>query len=253
MKGEAVGEGVVYICGAGPGDAKLMTVRAMELLKTCDVVLYDRLVSNEVINEISVTSEKIYVGKKVGDLSKDQAKINSLMARHARLGKRVLRLKGGDPFTFGRGAEEAEYLFSKKVKFEIIPGISSAIACPAYAGIPLTHRKYSSSIVIATGHEDPTKSNVRIDWKSIGRADTIVILMGLDNLEHISKTLVKTGLNKKTNVAIIENGTTKQQRCLHANLENVVLKVKEANVKPPAVIVIGRVAALHHRLSWFRK
>ena len=152
--------GIVFICGAGPGDPKLMSVRAMELLKSCNLVLYDRLVSKEIIDQISIKSEKIDVGSGIGELSTRQDNINKLMAKYAKRGKRVLRLKGGDPFIFGRGAEEAEYLDKHNVKFEIIPGITSALGSAAYAGIPLTHRRFASSVIVVTGHEDPKKKNL---------------------------------------------------------------------------------------------
>lgn len=152
--------GIVFICGAGPGDPKLMSVRAMELLKSCNLVLYDRLVSKEIIDQISIKSEKIDVGSGIGGLSTRQDNINKLMVKYAKRGKRVLRLKGGDPFIFGRGAEEAEYLDKHNVKFEIIPGITSALGSAAYAGIPLTHRRFASSVIVVTGHEDPKKKNL---------------------------------------------------------------------------------------------
>lgn len=152
--------GIVFICGAGPGDPKLMSVRAMELLKSCNLVLYDRLVSKEIIDQISIKSVKIGVGSGIGELSTRQDNINKLMVKYAKRGKRVLRLKGGDPFIFGRGAEEAEYLDKHNVKFEIIPGITSALGSAAYAGIPLTHRRFASSVIVVTGHEDPKKKNL---------------------------------------------------------------------------------------------
>jgi uroporphyrin-III C-methyltransferase len=152
--------GIVFICGAGPGDPKLMSVRAMELLKSCNLVLYDRLVSKDIIDQISIKSVKIGVGSGIGELSTRQDNINKLMVKYAKRGKRVLRLKGGDPFIFGRGAEEAEYLDKHNVKFEIIPGITSALGSAAYAGIPLTHRRFASSVIVVTGHEDPKKKNL---------------------------------------------------------------------------------------------
>src|SRR5688500_16113174 len=155
-------KGKVFICGAGPGDPKLITVRAMELLKTCDVVLYDRLVAKELVEQIPAGTEKVYVGRAVGDPTTHQDRTNELMAIHAKKGNQVLRLKGGAPFIFGRGAEEAEYLIKQGIKFEIVPGITSAIASPAYAGVPLTHRKHSSSVAIVTGHEDAEKGELAV-------------------------------------------------------------------------------------------
>src|SRR5690606_35209694 len=203
--------GKVFICGAGPGDPKLITVRAMELLKTCDVVLYDRLVARELVDQIPASTEKVYVGRAVGDPTTHQDKTNELMAEYAKEGKQVLRLKGGDPFIFGRGAEEAEYLLKLGTEFEIVPGITSAIASPAYAGIPLTHRRHSSSVAIVTGHEDPEKDEPVVKWdKLAGAVDTIVVLMGIGQLDQISNELVKSGMKEDTPVAIVVSGTTEK-------------------------------------------
>src|SRR5918912_3395393 len=202
-------KGKVFICGAGPGDPKLVTVRAMEVLNNCDVVLYDRLICKDLIDEIPAKSKKIYVGRAVGDSTIHQNITNELMVEHAKNGKRVVRLKGGDPFIFGRGAEEAEYLIDHNIEFEIIPGISSSIASPAYAGIPLTHRRYSSSVAIVTGHEDVKKDKLVVRWdKLVGAVDTIVILMGIAELDQISHNLMKAGMRKSIKVAIVANGTT---------------------------------------------
>ncbi|MGC2597833.1 MAG: uroporphyrinogen-III C-methyltransferase [Nitrososphaeraceae archaeon] len=246
-------KGVVYICGAGPGDPNLITVRCLELLKSCDIVLYDRLVGEEIISQIPVCIEKVYVGKSVG-CSGQQGHINKIMIEYARQGKKVLRLKGGDPFIFGRGGEEAEFLQSKKIRFEIIPGISSAIASPAYAGVPLTHRKYSSSVAITTGHEDPEKGLARINWKGLAKAvDTIVVLMGMERLPQIIGKLRDGGLSNKINVIVIEAGTTNKQRYVHGRLDDILIKVKKAKIHSPAVIVIGEVTALCKRLAWFSR
>ena len=248
-------KGKVFICGAGPGDPKLMTLRAMELLKGCDVVLFDRLVSKEIIDQIPVGSEKAYVGRTVGDSTTHQDRTNDLMVKYAKKGKMVLRLKGGDPFIFGRGAEEAEYLIGHGLKFEIVPGITSSIASPAYAGIPLTHRRYSSSVAIVTGHEDDTKKDsLLVRWNKLARAaDTIVILMGVGQLDDISSNLIKAGMKKNTKVAIIASGTTDNQRVLKGTLGTIARLTKEAHLKPPAVIVIGRVISLSDKLDWFKK
>jgi len=244
-------KGKVFICGAGPGDPKLVTVRAMELLKKCDVVLYDRLVAKELVEQIPPGSEKVYVGRAVGDPTTHQDKTNELMAMYAKKGKQVLRLKGGDPFIFGRGAEEAEYLIKRGIKFEIVPGITSAIASPAYAGVPLTHRKHSSSVAIVTGHEDAEKGELVVKWNKLaGAVDTIVVLMGIGQLDQISRDLIKAGMKKSTKVAIIASGTTDKQRTVRGTLATIAKVAKKADVKPPAVIVIGRVAGLDH-LEWF--
>jgi len=246
--------GKVFICGAGPGDPKLITVKAMEVLKNCNVVLYDRLVSKEIINQIPTTTKRVYVGKAIGDPRTHQDSTNYLMVEYARKGKSVLRLKGGDPFIFGRGGEEAEYLFQHNIEFEIIPGITSAIGSAAYAGIPLTHRQFASSLAIVTGHEDPEKKEPIVKWGKLAEVvDTIVILMGIERLESISYNLIKYGMSKTTEVAIIENGTTKEQRVIKGTLSNIAKKVKETKMKPPAIIIIGRVVSLHEKLAWFNK
>ena len=244
--------GKVFICGAGPGDPKLITLRAIELVKTSDVVLYDRLVSKEIIAQIPSSVEKVYVGRTVGDPTTHQDMTNELMIKYAKNGKRVLRLKGGDPFIFGRGAEEAEHLIKHGIKYEIIPGISSAIASPAYAGIPLTHRKFSSSVAIVTGHEGTQKDEPVVQWDRLaGAVDTIVVLMGIGQLEQISGDLLKAGMKPDTSVAIVENGTTEKQRIIRGTLGTISSIATKAEVRPPAVIVIGKVAGLD-RLEWFK-
>ncbi len=244
-------EGIVYICGAGPGDPNLITVRCLNLMRKCDIILYDRLVGNEIISQIPIGTKKVYVGKSIGS-SGLQHHINKIMVEYARQGKRVLRLKGGDPFIFGRGGEEAEFLHSKNIKFEIIPGISSALASPAYAGVPLTHRKYSSSVAITTGHEDPEKAQERIKWKDLAKTvDTIVILMGIERLPHIVEQLKNNGSCKRKGVIVIEAGTTKKQRFVHGKLDNILKKVKKEEIHSPAVIVVGEVTRLCKKLTWF--
>ena len=244
-------KGKVFICGAGPGDPKLVTVRAMELLNNCDVVLYDRLICKDLIDQIPAKCEKIYVGRAVDDSTTHQDITNNLMVEHAKHGRRVVRLKGGDPFIFGRGAEEAEYLFKHNIDFEIIPGITSAIGSAAYAGIPLTHRRFSSSVAIVTGHEDPKKREPSVKWDKLAKAvNTIVILMGVEELEHISYKLIKAGINKKSDVAVIENGTTMKQRIVKGNLSNIAEIARENKMKPPAIIIIGKVVSLQEKLAW---
>ncbi len=245
-------KGKVFICGAGPGNPKLITLRAMDLLKTCDVILYDRLVGKEIIDQIPAGTEKVYVGRTVGDPTMHQDRTNELMVKYAKKGKNVLRLKGGDPFIFGRGAEEAEYLVRRGIKFEIVPGITSAIASPAYAGIPLTHRRYSSSVAIVTGHEGAEKDELVVRWDRLaGAVDTIVVLMGIGQLDRISRDLVRAGMKKSTRVAIVASGTTDKQRVARGTLGTIAGAAKKADFKPPAVVVIGRVAGLDS-LEWFR-
>ncbi len=245
-------KGKVFICGGGPGDPKLITVRAMELLKSCDVVLYDRLVGKEIIDQIPAGTEKVYVGRTVGQPTTHQDRTNELMVKYAEKGKNVMRLKGGDPFIFGRGAEEAEYLIKRGIEFEIVPGITSAIASPAYAGIPLTHRRYSSSVAIVTGHEDAEKDELVVKWdKLAGAVDTIVVLMGIGKVDQISRDLMNAGMKKGTKIAIVASGTTDKQRIVRGTLATIVSVAKKAAVKPPAVIVIGKVAGLDN-LDWFK-
>jgi uroporphyrin-III C-methyltransferase len=224
----------------------------MQLVKSCDVILYDRLVSREIVDQIPEGTEKVYVGRSVGDPATHQERTNQLMVKHAKQGKQVLRLKGGDPFIFGRGAEEAEYLRKHGIGFEIVPGITSAIASPAYAGIPLTHRRFSSSVAIVTGHEGAEKDELAVKWdKLAGSVDTIVVMMGIGQLEQIARDLVKAGMKRNAKVAIIQSGTTEKPRVVKGTLGTIVRIAETANVGPPAVIVIGSVAALNKDLSWF--
>ncbi|MFQ5941276.1 MAG: uroporphyrinogen-III C-methyltransferase [Nitrososphaerales archaeon] len=244
-------KGKVYIVGSGPGDPDLLTLKALDLIKSADVVLYDRLVGHQILNIIPSDVGKVCVGRNVGDDYTHQNETNELMLRHANEGKSVVRLKGGDPFIFGRGGEEAEFLKEKGIDFEIVPGVTSAVASPAYAGIPLTHRSMSSSVAIVTGHEDPHKDTVVVRWKELAKAvDTIVILMGMGRLEQIVRELLSGGASKDTEVAIIESGTTEGQKVLLGNLGNIVDKVKGSNMKPPAIIVVGKVAGLTAKLDW---
>ncbi len=244
-------KGKVYIVGSGPGDAGLLTLKALDLIKSADIVLYDRLVSDDILKMIPSGVQKVYVGRNVGDDYGHQEETNKLMVNHAKDGRKVVRLKGGDPFIFGRGGEEAEFLRENEIDFEIVPGISSASASPAYAGIPLTHRLLSSSVAIVTGHEDAKKDELTVRWKELASAvDTIVVLMGIGRLKQIVNDLVSAGMRKDTDVAIIESGTTKEQKVLLGNLSNIVDKVKNSDIKPPAIIVIGKVASLAEKLNW---
>lgn len=242
----------VFICGAGPGDPGLISVKGYRLLRKCDVVLYDRLVSKKLVDKIPATIKKIYVGRESGKTaSTHQSRTNKLMLTYVLKGKSVLRLKGGDPLIFGRGAEEAEYLRRHNIQFEIIPGISSAIAAPAYAGIPLTHRGYSSSVAFITGHEDETKQHLGVNLKAVASAvDTIVVLMGVERIEEIVQNLRAGGLMGTTKVAIVERGTMKDQRIILGNLNTILKKVAIYKVTSPAVIVVGRVVSFSRRLAW---
>ena len=243
--------GKVYLVGAGPGDPKLITLRAVELIKKADVVLYDRLVSKKILTMIPKRAVSIYVGREVGDDTTHQENTNELMVKYAQLKKSVVRLKGGDPIIFGRGGEEAEFLKSFNVKYEIIPGITSGIGSATYAGIPLTHRQFASSVVFVTGHEDPEKKSDVVKWKKLAKSvDTIVIMMGLSRIGVISKKLIDGGMDKDMPVAVIQNGTTSQQKMIKGTISNITNKIKRNKIKPPTNIIIGRVVDLSDIIGW---
>jgi len=242
--------GKVFLVGAGPGDPKLITLRAVDLIKKADIVLYDRLVSKKIIEMIPKT-KRVYVGREVGDDTTHQDTTNDLMVKYAKSKKTIVRLKGGDPIIFGRGGEEAEYLKKFKVKYEIIPGITSGIGSATYCGIPLTHRKYASSVVFVTGHEDPEKKVEVVKWKKLANSvDTIVIMMGLGRIGEICDNLIKGGMNKSTPVAVIQNGTTPQQKLLTGTVSNIAKLVKQKKFTPPAIIVVGNVVKLSKKIRW---
>lgn len=243
-------KGKVYLVGAGPGDPKLITLRAVELLKTADVVLYDRLVSKKIISLIPKKTKKIYVGRSVGDDYKHQESTNEMMIDYAKIEKNIVRLKGGDPIIFGRGGEEAEFLKKNKIKFEIVPGITSGIGSATYFGIPLTHRKLSSSVAFVTGHEDPQKTKEKVPWKKLAQSvDTIVIMMGLSRIGVICKQLIEGGMSKKTPVAVIQEGTTSKQKMVTGTVSNISRIVKKKKMNPPTVIIIGNVVSLSKKLG----
>jgi len=243
--------GKVYLVGAGPGDPKLITLRAVELLKIEDVVLYDRLVSKKILAMVPKKAKKVYVGRDVGDDYLHQESTNDLMVKYAKTKKNIVRLKGGDPIIFGRGGEEAEYLKKRKIKFEIIPGITSGIGSATYAGIPLTHRKFASSVVFVTGHEDLQKSKEKVRWKKLAKSvDTIVIMMGLSRIGIICKQLIEGGMNKKTPVAVIQEGTTPQQKMITGNVSNISKLVTQKKIRPPSIIIIGKVVNLSKTIGW---
>lgn len=243
--------GKVYLVGAGPGDPNLITLRAIEVIKKADVVLYDRLVSKKILNMIPKRAESIYVGRAVGDDTSHQDNTNELMVKFAKLKKTVVRLKGGDPIIFGRGGEEAELLKSFNIKYEIIPGITSGIGSATYAGIPLTHRQFASSVVFVTGHEDPEKKSEIVKWKKLAKSvDTIVIMMGLSRIGIITKKLIEGGMDKSMPVAVIQNGTTSKQRMIKGTVSNISNKIKKNNIKPPTNIIIGRVVDLSDTIGW---
>ncbi|MGI0081781.1 MAG: uroporphyrinogen-III C-methyltransferase [Nitrosopumilaceae archaeon] len=241
----------VYLVGAGPGDPKLITLKAVETIKKADVVLYDRLVGKGILSLIPKRTQKIYVGRDVGDDYKHQDSTNDLMLKFAKTKKNIVRLKGGDPFIFGRGGEEAEFLHKHKIKFELIPGITSGIGSAEYSGIPLTHRDHSSSVVFVTVHEDAKKKKESVKWKRLAKSvDTIVVMMGLSRLEKICKELILGGMSKKTPVAVIQDGTTPKHRMVKGNLSNISSKVRQAQIKPPSIIIIGKVEDLSEKIGW---
>ncbi len=246
--------GKIYLVGAGPGDPSLITLKAKRLLSKAEVVVYDYLAHPRTIDYAPPFVEKIYVGKTAGKHTLSQTEINQLLIEKAKEGKVVIRLKGGDPFIFGRGGEEAEALAKASVPFEIVPGVSSAIAVPAYAGIPLTHRVYASSVAFITGHEDPTKVDSSINWEKLATGvDTLVFLMGVGNLPFIVQQLLENGRSPDTPVAIIRWGALPEQRAIIGTLEDVVKLAKENQLKPPAIIVVGKVVSLRKLLNWWEK
>ncbi|MDY6903936.1 MAG: uroporphyrinogen-III C-methyltransferase [Thermodesulfobacteriota bacterium] len=246
--------GKVYLIGAGPGDPELITVKGQNCIQKADVVVYDYLAAEQLLGLCSENAEVIYVGKKAGDHTLTQDKINALIAEKAEAGKVVARLKGGDPFIFGRGGEEAEVLAARNIPFEIVPGVSSAIAAPAYAGIPLTHRKYAASVSFITGHEDPTKETTGVNWQVLAdNPGTLVFLMGVRNLSKIVTALMDHGKTGDTPVALVRWGTTPLQQTVTGNLQNIVKRVKEAGLTAPCIIVIGGVVEMRDVIGWFEK
>ena len=242
----------VYLTGAGPGDPALLTLKAKRAIKKADVILYDRLANDRFLEYADFDTEKIYVGKKARDHHYTQAEIEELMIEKAEAGKTVCRLKGGDPFIYGRGGEEAKKLEAADINFEIIPGISSSLAVPLYAGIPLTQRNLASSFAVITGHEaaEKAESTIRIE-KIAAAVDTLVVLMGVGNLPQVVERVLAAGRSPETPVALIRWGSRSEQKTVSGSLKNIVQKVKETNFKPPAVTVIGEVVGLREKLKWF--
>jgi uroporphyrinogen III methyltransferase/synthase len=246
-------EGKVFIIGAGPGDPGLLTIKARDVLMSCDCVVYDYLVNTEILNYARPDAERIYVGKRSGEHYVPQEYINQLLIAKALEGKLVGRLKGGDPFIFGRGGEEAEALVSVGIPWEVIPGISSAYAVPAYAGIPVTHRSYSSSVAFITGHEDACRSSSRIQWEKLATAvDTLVFLMCVKSLPAIVANLICYGRDPSTPVAIIRWGTYTHQETFTGTLGAIVEIAERHRIEPPAVVVVGDVVSLVEKLNWFQ-
>ena len=244
--------GKVYLVGAGPGDPELISVKGVRCLKQADVIVFDRLANETLLALAPPTAERIDVGKTAGDHTMPQGEINKLLAAKGKEGKTVVRLKGGDPFVFGRGGEEAEVLVAEGVPFEIVPGITSAIAVPAYAGIPVSHRGLASSFAVITGHEDPTKPDSSLEWEKLATGiDTLVFLMGLGNLTEIAAKLVEFGRPATTPVAVISRGTYPDQAVVSGTLETIVKRVKDHPVPTPAITVVGDVAGMREKIGWF--
>lgn len=247
-----VNKGKVYITGVGPGDYKLMTIKAVECIGKADVIVYDRLVNMKILSYAKVTAQQIYVGKMPDCHAVPQERINEILVEKAMEGKIVARVKGGDPFVFGRGGEEAEALQAHGIDFEIIPGVTSAIAVPAYAGIPVTHRDVCSSLHIITGHERPDKEESAIDYKTLAKVEgTLVFLMGVKNLPDIASKLMEYGKDRFTPAAVVEKGTTSEQRVVSGTLEDICQRAEQMGIGSPAVIVIGKVVSLKEKLHWF--
>ncbi len=244
--------GKVYLVGAGPGDQKLLTLRGKECLEQADVVLYDYLANPVLLDHVPAHAERIYVGRRGRGRYQDQDEVNRLIIEKAREGKVVVRLKGGDPFVFGRGGEEAEAIAAAGLPFEVVPGVTSAVAVPAYAGIPVTHRTLASTVAFVTGHEDPTKEEAAREWPRLATANgTLVFLMGMKNLPAIVEHLVSEGKSQETPVALIRWGTRSGQRTVVGTLRDIVGKAEEAEMDPPTVIVVGDVVRLRKQLNWF--
>ncbi len=243
--------GAVYLVGAGPGDPDLLTFRALRLMQQADVVVYDRLVSPAVLDLVRRDAEKIYAGKKRSQHTIPQEKINDLLARHAKQGKQVVRLKGGDPFIFGRGGEEIETLMQQGIAFQVIPGITAASGCASYAGIPLTHRDYAQSCAFVTGHLK--NGDIDLNWAQlVVENQTLVIYMGLLGLRKLCQALIDHGANPTLPAALVERGTTATQRVFCSTLETLADKIETANVKAPTLIIVGEVVNLHSKLAWFK-
>ncbi len=252
MDRQDVKQGKVYLIGAGPGDPGLMTLKGKDILSRADVIIYDYLANEIFLEYAKPQAELIYVGKKGGDHTMGQAEINRLIVEKSKSGNSVARLKGGDPFIFGRGGEEAQELVADGVPFEVVPGITSAISVPAYAGIPLTHRDHTATVAFVTGHEDPLKEESNIQWEKLATGvGTIVFLMGVGNLKKIAENLMRHGRSPDTPVAVIRRGTVPEQKTVSGNLKNISARVENAGLRPPAIIVVGDVVGLRDELNWF--
>ena len=246
--------GVVYLVGAGPGDPGLMTVRGAELVASADMILHDRLIPAQALSGAREDAEIAYVGKRPGESDVRQPEIERVMIEHARAGRSVVRLKGGDPFVFGRGGEEAEALAEAGISFEVVPGVTAGVAAPAYAGIPVTHRDDASAVAFVTGHEDPSKDGSAIDWESLARfPGTLVLYMGVRRLGEIVERLIAAGRQADEPAAVVEWGTTARQRTVQAFLSELPDAVGRAQIKPPAIILVGAVAGRREAIAWLEQ
>ncbi len=247
--------GKVFLVGAGPGDPELITLKGLRCLRRADVVVYDRLICPDLLDEVPARALRVFVGKEPGHHCAKQEEINDLLIKYAQQGLLVVRLKGGDPFVFGRGGEETLALANVGIPFEIVPGVSSAIAVPAYAGIPVTHRGLASSVTIVTGHEDRSGASPAVNWEAsamlVKSSGTLIIMMGVETLPHITQRLLDEGLPADTPTAVIQQGTIPQQRVLIDILVDIAQRAHTARIKSPAVTVIGAVVALGNPLAWF--
>ncbi len=243
-------EGYVYLVGAGPGDPGLLTVKAVQVLARADVVVYDNLVADAILDRLPARAERIYAGKEAGSHTMNQAVINALLEERARGGQTVVRLKGGDPFVFGRGGEEAMHLTARGIRVEVVPGVTSAIGVPAYAGIPVTHRNVSASFAVVTGRAGPVGEAAEVEWARVAGADTIVVLMGIANQDHLVQTLLECGRHPDTPAAAIRWGTTARQQIVVGTLGTIAACIHEAALRPPAVLVVGDVVSLMPTLAW---
>ncbi len=251
MAGADIEAGRVYLVGAGPGDPGLLTARALELIAAADVILYDRLIPAGALDGARADAELVFVGKEGGGASVPQEQTEELILRHARAGRSVVRLKGGDPFVFGRGGEEALTLRDARIPFEIVPGVTAGVAAPAYAGIPVTHRELASAVALITGHENPAKQGTAIDWPGLAAfPGTLVFYMGVRQVERIAESLIAAGRPPEEPAAVIENGTLPWQRVVHATLATIAETVRREEIRPPSITLVGPVAALGTQLEW---
>lgn len=246
------GSGTVYLVGAGPGDPELMTLKGRRLIGECDALVYDYLVDARMLEWVKAECQQHYVGKRAGFHSMEQGKIQELLIELARGGKQVVRLKGGDPFIFGRGGEEAEALRAAGIRYEVIPAVTAALGCAAYCGIPLTHREWTSAVTFVSGHEQPDKGTDGVDWEAHAQTDaTLVLYMAMGRLEEICGRLKAAGRREDTPVCVVQWGTTPRQRQVRGTLQDIAWRAGEAGLGPPAVVIIGEVAALGATLNWF--